>query len=58
MGLISLLTMQQTPISQNIFDNSKIYTGSQDRTIKVYTAVEGKLCRTLEGHSHWVSIIG
>jgi len=31
-----------------------IYTGSQDRTVKVYNE-EGKLCRTLEGHGHWVN---
>lgn len=31
-----------------------IYTGSQDRTVKVFNAEDGKLCRTLEGHAHWV----
>lgn len=32
-----------------------IYTASQDRTIKVYSDVEGKLVRSLEGHAHWVN---
>lgn len=31
-----------------------IYTGSQDRTIKVWTP-EGKLCRSLAGHAHWIN---
>lgn len=34
-----------------------IYTASQDRTIKVYSDVEGKLVRTLEGHAHWINTI-
>lgn len=33
-----------------------IYTGSQDRTVKMFTTA-GKLVRTLEGHSHWVNTI-
>ncbi|CAK1551169.1 unnamed protein product [Leptosia nina] len=32
-----------------------IYTSSQDRTIKVWRAEDGILCRTLEGHAHWVN---
>jgi len=32
-----------------------IYTASRDRTIKVWDAKDGKLCRTLEGHGHWVN---
>ncbi|ESO97892.1 hypothetical protein LOTGIDRAFT_209088 [Lottia gigantea] len=32
-----------------------IYTSSQDRTIKVYRAEDGVLCRTLQGHGHWVN---
>ncbi|XP_071042313.1 notchless protein homolog 1 [Parasteatoda tepidariorum] len=34
-----------------------IYTSSQDRSIKVFRADDGVLCRTLEGHGHWVNII-
>ncbi|XP_055950651.1 notchless protein homolog 1-like isoform X2 [Argiope bruennichi] len=34
-----------------------IYSGSQDRTIKVYRASDGALCRTLKGHAHWVNTI-
>ncbi|XP_044731051.1 notchless protein homolog 1 [Chrysoperla carnea] len=34
-----------------------IYTGSQDRTIKVWRAADGVLCRTLEGHAHWVNTL-
>ncbi|XP_070572350.1 notchless protein homolog 1-like [Ptychodera flava] len=32
-----------------------IYTASQDRTIKVWRAEDGVLCRTLQGHGHWVN---
>ncbi|XP_012275046.1 notchless protein homolog 1 [Orussus abietinus] len=34
-----------------------IYSGSQDRTIKVWRASDGILCRTLEGHAHWVNTL-
>ncbi|EFO25997.1 WD-repeat protein HUSSY-07 [Loa loa] len=34
-----------------------IYTGSQDRTIKVWRADDGVLCRTLAGHAHWVNTL-
>lgn len=34
-----------------------IYTSSQDRTIKVWRADDGVLCRTLEGHAHWVNTL-
>ncbi|CAH0715449.1 unnamed protein product, partial [Brenthis ino] len=34
-----------------------IYTSSQDRTIKVWRADDGILCRTLEGHAHWVNTL-
>ncbi|XP_013408024.1 notchless protein homolog 1 [Lingula anatina] len=32
-----------------------IYSGSQDRTIKVWRGEDGVLCRTLQGHGHWVN---
>lgn len=32
-----------------------IYSASQDRTVKVWRAKDGILCRTLEGHAHWVN---
>ncbi|XP_066291034.1 notchless protein homolog 1-like [Branchiostoma lanceolatum] len=32
-----------------------IYTASQDRTIKVWRPDDGVLCRTLQGHGHWVN---
>jgi len=32
-----------------------LYTASQDRTIKVWRDSDGVLCRTLEGHGHWVN---
>ncbi|CAD5115449.1 DgyrCDS4422 [Dimorphilus gyrociliatus] len=35
-----------------------IYSGSQDRTIKVWRASDGVLCRTLQGHGHWVNSMG
>lgn len=34
-----------------------LYTASQDRTIKVWRASDGILCRTLEGHAHWVNTL-
>ncbi|KPJ08536.1 Notchless protein-like 1 [Papilio machaon] len=37
--------------------NGLIYTSSQDRTIKVWRADDGILCRTLEGHAHWVNTL-
>ncbi|KAF7244504.1 hypothetical protein EYD10_09484, partial [Varanus komodoensis] len=32
-----------------------LYSSSQDRTIKVWRAQDGVLCRTLQGHAHWVN---
>lgn len=32
-----------------------IYTSSKDRTIKMWRAEDGALCRTLTGHAHWVN---
>jgi len=32
-----------------------IYSASQDRTIKVWRDSDGSLCRTLQGHGHWVN---
>lgn len=34
-----------------------VYTASQDRTIKVWRALDGVMCRTLEGHAHWVNTL-
>nr|CAI5847225.1 unnamed protein product [Callosobruchus analis] len=34
-----------------------IYTASQDRTVKVWRSSDGVLCRTLEGHAHWVNTL-
>lgn len=34
-----------------------LYTASQDRMIKVWRADDGILCRTLEGHAHWVNTL-
>ena len=34
-----------------------IYTASQDRTIKVWRSSDGALCRTLQGHGHWVNVL-
>lgn len=32
-----------------------IYSASQDRTIKVWRADDGVMCRSLQGHGHWVN---
>ncbi|XP_068911491.1 notchless protein homolog 1 [Tenebrio molitor] len=34
-----------------------LYSASQDRTVKVWRAKDGVLCRTLEGHAHWVNTL-
>ncbi|GFG36574.1 hypothetical protein Cfor_06083, partial [Coptotermes formosanus] len=34
-----------------------LYSSSQDRTIKVWRAEDGVLCRNLEGHAHWVNTL-
>ncbi|XP_054290100.1 notchless protein homolog 1 isoform X2 [Macrosteles quadrilineatus] len=34
-----------------------IYSASQDRTIKVWRASDGVMCRSLEGHAHWVNTL-
>lgn len=34
-----------------------IYSASQDRTIKVWRGSDGVLCRTLQGHGHWVNVL-
>lgn len=32
-----------------------LFTSSKDRTIKMWRAEDGVLCRTLTGHAHWVN---
>lgn len=32
-----------------------LYTSSKDRTIKMWRAEDGALCRTMSGHAHWVN---
>lgn len=34
-----------------------VYSGSQDRTIRVWRAKDGALCRTLQGHGHWINTL-
>jgi len=34
-----------------------IYSASQDRTVKVWRSEDGILCRTLQGHAHWVNTL-
>ncbi|XP_053212357.1 notchless protein homolog 1-like isoform X2 [Panonychus citri] len=34
-----------------------IYSGSQDRTLRVWRDSDGVLCRTLEGHGHWLNTL-
>lgn len=34
-----------------------IYSSSQDRSIKVWRAEDGVLCRTLQDHGHWVNTL-
>lgn len=37
--------------------NGLIYTSSQDRSVKVWRGSDGTLCRSLDGHAHWVNIL-
>ena len=37
--------------------NGLIYSASQDRTVKVWRAADGVLCRSLDGHAHWVNTL-
>lgn len=32
-----------------------LFTSSQDRTIKMWRASDGVMCRTMTGHAHWVN---
>lgn len=32
-----------------------LYTSSQDRTVKMWRASDGVMCRTFSGHAHWVN---
>ncbi|XP_063703843.1 protein Notchless [Culicoides brevitarsis] len=34
-----------------------IYTSSHDRTVKMWRASDGVMCRTFSGHAHWVNSI-
>mmetsp|Transcript_38541 Transcript_38541/g.36904 ORF Transcript_38541/g.36904 Transcript_38541/m.36904 type:complete len:91 (+) Transcript_38541:803-1075(+) len=34
-----------------------IYSGSQDRTVKVWEAQTGQMVTELKGHSHWVNTL-
>lgn len=34
-----------------------IYSSSQDRTVRVWRADDGVMCRSLEGHAHWVNTL-
>lgn len=37
--------------------NGLIYSSSQDRSIKVWRGSDGTLCRSLEGHAHWINAL-
>ncbi len=34
-----------------------IVSGSEDKTVKVWRAKDGVMCRTLQGHGHWVNVL-
>uniref|UniRef100_A0A1I7ZTI3 WD_REPEATS_REGION domain-containing protein n=1 Tax=Steinernema glaseri TaxID=37863 RepID=A0A1I7ZTI3_9BILA len=34
-----------------------LYSGSQDRTIKVWRVEDGVMCRSLAGHAHWINTL-
>lgn len=37
--------------------NGLIYSSSQDRTVKVWRGSDGVICRSLEGHAHWINTL-
>lgn len=37
--------------------NGLIYSASQDRSVKVWRGQDGALCRSLDGHAHWVNTL-
>lgn len=37
--------------------NGLLYSSSQDRSIKVWRGSDGTLCRSLDGHAHWVNTL-
>lgn len=37
--------------------NGLIYSSSQDRSVKVWRGSDGVLCRSLDGHAHWVNTL-
>lgn len=53
--LISLSSHLQSVTCIKWGGTGVIYSSSQDRTIKVWRAEDGVLCRTLQGHGHWVN---
>ncbi|GAB6030124.1 Notchless protein 1 [Chamberlinius hualienensis] len=55
--LICLSTHTQSVTCVKWGGSGLIYSGSQDRTICVWRADDGVLCRTLQGHGHWVNTL-
>lgn len=37
--------------------NGLIYSSSQDRTVKVWRGSDGTMCRSLDGHAHWINTL-
>lgn len=37
--------------------NGLIYSSSQDRSVKVWRGSDGTMCRSLDGHAHWVNML-
>jgi ribosome assembly protein 4 len=55
--LLSLTSHTQSVTCLRWSGADLIYSASQDRTIKVWRAPDGVLCRTLQGHGHWVNVL-
>ncbi|XP_014673198.1 PREDICTED: notchless protein homolog 1-like [Priapulus caudatus] len=55
--LISMSSHLQSVTSIRWGGTGLIYSASQDRTIKVWRADDGVMCRTLQGHGHWVNTL-
>jgi len=54
-SLIIMTSHQQSVTCIRWGGEGLIYSASQDRTIKVWRDADGVLCRTLQGHGHWIN---
>ena len=56
-SLITTLTGHTGTVYCLIIDDGKLYSGSADRTIKIWNCSTDTLIKTLTGHTHWVQCL-